>query len=91
MSSVLDHSILDSSILDTVNFVDIKAKTFPVMSSKIDVEPLPKLFFLTPFDWYEKELKHDNEISHKVFHNEDNEPLSLLKRLQKRLFNREEE
>ncbi len=90
MSSILDHSILDSSILDTTNFVDIKAKTFPVISSKTDIKPLSKLFF-DPFDWYEKELKHDNEMFHKVFHNEDNEPLSLLKRLQKRLFNREEE
>ena len=90
MSSILDHSILDSSILDTTNFVEIKAKTFPVISSKTDVKPLSQLFF-DPFSWYEKELKHDNEIFHKVFHNEDKEPLSLLKKLQERLFNKEKE
>lgn len=89
MSSILDHSILDSSILDTTNFVAIKAKTFPVMPSKTDVKPIPELLF-DPFGWYEKELKHDDEIFHKVFHDEDKEPLGLLKRLQKRLLNKEE-
>jgi hypothetical protein len=89
MSSILDHSILDSSILDTTNFVAIKAKTFPVMPSKTDVKPIPKLLF-DPFGWYEKELKHDDEIFRNVYHDKDEEPLSLLKKLQKILLNKEE-